>query len=137
MVKMTSCNSPFLCAGSVGEYIRVFVCSSHHLVCVGADRDDLCTVTARRRNNLLDQAVCDTLSAVGGIDLRVRDDPVSALVFDLCKSDAFFAVIRRRAARLGFPYDVCDDPFLTDSQNKSLCVPVRTSVSSNFCSSTL
>jgi len=103
---MPSCGSLFTCAGSVGEYIRVFVCSSHHLVCVGADRDDLCTVTARRRNDLLNQAVCDTLSAVGGIDLRVRDDPASALVLDLCDPDALFAVIRRRAARLGFPYDV-------------------------------
>lgn len=85
----------FLCVRSVRENVRIFCFSLHHLRCVGAERADLRAVTARCGDDLLNQAACDALPAIGGIDLRMRNDPASVRVFDLCKSDVFFGGIIR------------------------------------------
>ena len=84
----------FVCTLSPRErpYILLFPASSSLL---GAERADLRAVTARCGDDLLNQAACDALPAIGGIDLRMRNDPASVRVFDLCKSDVFFGGIIR------------------------------------------
>ena len=80
--------------------------AQHHLRGVGADGDDLPAFAACRRDDLLDQTAGDVLSPVGGIDLRMRDDPAAAPLLDDGIADTGGSVVRRAAAALFFKYNV-------------------------------